>query len=148
MQSGYTAAMAWDGKYKKKVGTRFANVPVLVMLWPIKFLEIGISHVENVLMCALQPVIRHCNATIMSIIAVNGFNSNTLSLSALLGLAILTVFLFLIPSNLTHNPTSSSPSLSLNFENSWTILPVTFIATGLLAFSYSGLSKTLAIAKH
>lgn len=46
--SGYLAALNWDGTYKTKIGTRFANVQVLLMLWPIKFLEILITLVEDV----------------------------------------------------------------------------------------------------
>ena len=47
VQSGYDAMINWDGKYKTKIGTRFANTPVLLMLWPIKFLEVFITFVED-----------------------------------------------------------------------------------------------------
>ena len=45
--SGYEAVMNWDGCYKTKIGTRFANCHVLAMLWPVKFLEIIISRTEE-----------------------------------------------------------------------------------------------------
>ena len=45
--SGYEAVMNWDGCYKTKIGTRFANCHVLAMLWPVKFLEIIISCAEE-----------------------------------------------------------------------------------------------------
>ena len=45
--SGYEAVMNWDGCYKTKIGTRFANFHVLAMLWPVKFLEILISGAEE-----------------------------------------------------------------------------------------------------
>lgn len=48
VRSGYQAALSWDGTYKTKIGTRFANVQVLLMLWPIKFLEILITQLEDV----------------------------------------------------------------------------------------------------
>ena len=47
VQSGYDAMISWDGKYKTKIGTRFANTTVLLMLWPIKFLEVFITFVED-----------------------------------------------------------------------------------------------------
>jgi hypothetical protein len=47
VKSGYEAVMNWDGCYKTKIGTRFANFRVLAMLWPVKFLEILITCAEE-----------------------------------------------------------------------------------------------------
>ena len=49
VSSGYEAVMKWDGCYKTKIGTRFANFHVLAMLWPVKFLEIIITCTEEIL---------------------------------------------------------------------------------------------------
>jgi hypothetical protein len=62
--SGYRAALSWDGTYKTKIGTRFANVQVLLMLWPIKFLEILITQLEDVFRFLMYLVIAALSVTI------------------------------------------------------------------------------------
>ena len=57
VQSGYDAMISWDGKYKTKIGTRFANTSVLLMLWPIKFLEVFITFVEDLFLCFANKVL-------------------------------------------------------------------------------------------
>ena len=57
VQSGYEAMLTWDGTYKTKIGTRFANTPVLLMLWPIKFLEMAISFIEEIILFSINRII-------------------------------------------------------------------------------------------
>lgn len=66
--SGYHAVITWDGTYKSKVRTRFANFTVLTMLWPIKFLEIIISFAEDIFMFLWQVVKGLCVRLVKNIL--------------------------------------------------------------------------------
>ena len=68
--SGYLAALSWDGTYKTKIGTRFANVQVLLLLWPIKFLEIIITAFEDIFITFYQVLMFFLRS--ISNIAVGG----------------------------------------------------------------------------
>ena len=48
-RSGYDAMMKWDGKMKKKVGVRFPNYQALLVLWPIRIIELILFFVYTIL---------------------------------------------------------------------------------------------------
>jgi hypothetical protein len=38
-KTGYEAMMNWDGKMKQKVGKRFPNYPMIVVMWPLRIMQ-------------------------------------------------------------------------------------------------------------
>lgn len=48
-RSGYDAMMKWDGTMKKKVGRRFPNYQALIILWPVRIIELICLFLYNLL---------------------------------------------------------------------------------------------------
>jgi hypothetical protein len=47
-QSGYDIMMQWDGTMKPKVGHRFPNYTALLILWPLRFVELIYVYITHI----------------------------------------------------------------------------------------------------
>jgi hypothetical protein len=90
VESGYRAALEWDGQYKPKCGIRHANKQVLSILWPLKFIEMLITLVEDIVYLLCWSIWTILSAAVMAVRGAVSLPSLALTkvLSALLGVQI------------------------------------------------------------
>ena len=57
VESGYKAFLSWNGKMNEKVGKRLPNYQALIVLWILKFIEIVLVKLKNIVDFFRVPVL-------------------------------------------------------------------------------------------